>query len=80
MWFPSVCNGGRGAGFAPFDTPQKRPVDANGRFTYTLDNGVLGITITGLVSGGKASGAVSVTDHQDSRCSTGTVGWTAARR
>ncbi|MEA2440904.1 MAG: hypothetical protein QOH76_2328 [Thermoleophilaceae bacterium] len=80
MWFRSFCNGGHGDGFAPFSTPQKRPLGGDGRFTYTLASAELRIDITGLVSGGRASGTVSVTDLQDSRCSTGTVRWATARR
>jgi hypothetical protein len=80
MWTPSKCNGGQGPGFSPFNTPQKRPIGSNGRFAYTIDNGDTRIDISGLVSGGKASGTLSVTFPSLPQCNSGVIGWSAAKR
>jgi hypothetical protein len=80
IWTPSKCNGGRGPGFSPFDTPQKRALNSDGTFTYSLSNGETTITISGLISGGRGSGSLSVSFADVPQCNTGTLRWSVARR
>jgi hypothetical protein len=80
IWTPSKCNGGRGPGFSPFDTPQKKPLQSDGTFTYALSNGDTTINISGLISGGRGSGTLSVSFSSIPQCNSGTISWSVARR
>jgi hypothetical protein len=80
LWTPARCNGGRGDGFSPFDTPQKKALNSDGSFTYTLSDGDTTINIQGLISGGRGSGTMSVSFASIPQCSSGTIPWSVARR